>query len=100
MLGQSVFGKNAVTQYVIAPGLIGTGVGGAYGVYDKFSNPYARDPLTSYLLKGAVGGVAAGGVGASINRNMRDYRIYSATKSTSKYGVAGSFSEALARADL
>ena len=45
-------------------------------------------------MKGAVTGLAVGGLGASVGRGIRDYRMYEATKATSKYGVSG-FNQAL-----
>lgn len=94
MFAQSLFGKSALGQYAITPTLLGTGLGGVYGAYEKATNPYARDPMSDYFVKGAVTGLAVGGLGASVGRGIRDYRMYEASKATSKYGVSG-FNQAL-----
>lgn len=51
MFAQSLFGKSALGQYAITPTLLGTGLGGVYGAYEKATNPYARDPMSDYFIK-------------------------------------------------
>lgn len=98
--GQKLLTHNAMTQFALFPAAGGAGVGTAYGMYDKMTDPYAHDTMKEYAGKGALIGLGLGGLSAASGRGFRDYKIYKQSVYTNSdpgnhYGF-GAFGKALA----
>lgn len=75
-VGQKTLSDNALVNFGLIPAAGGTIGGGALGVHDKMTNPYAdQDTISNKAMMGAAFGLATGGLAASSFRGFRDFRL-------------------------